>query len=542
MLLLVLAPVPAAAHAVLVEAAPARNEVLPEPPAQIRLLFNEPVTADFNPIAVYNSRGERVDRGNGRVTHGNLRLVVADLPALPDGLYSVTYRVTSADGHVVSDTFAFTVGPPLASSTDKDEAAKVPRVPPAVGLTRGVMQAAALGLAGLTAFYVAVWPRSRSHTDGTDGDHAERVVRWLWGLALLLAASSLLDLAIYAVRASGEPLSAGLLWTALSRARAGRFFWARLGLSLLTAVCAQAATALMQRGAHAAAGKRGRLLWWAALALGLLTLMPLTGQSHAAATGRSMPLLADWLHMAAIAPWAGGLLGFVVLWPRRPGGRSGVPLSAVVSRFSRLAIVSVLVMGLTGLYAALLHVPDWNALLTTGYGRTLVLKLALLMPVLALGAVNLIRQGRGPFRRLVAAELLLVIAIVAVTGFLSSMPPAEAEAGLTAGPFSATQKVGEVSVTLHIDPAKYGYNKGIVTLTDAAGAPVTGASVGLRLSMPGHDMGPQNPEAVEQAPGEYVIEQIVFGMAGPWDVEVAILTAGGRELRTTFRLRVPTPL
>lgn len=554
--LLLTMPAVVSAHAVLVEAFPAKHDELEEPPTHIRLLFNEPVTADFNPVAVYNYRGERVDKGNGRVSHGNARLVVADLPELPDGLYSVTYRVTSADGHLVTDTYAFTIGEPLGAVVT-DEPPAVPQVPAAVGLTHGLTQAAALALAGLTSFFVLVW-RPLARTAGSLAGDAAVTVRALGWLALLLAASGLAELAIYAVRASGESLSIGLLGHALMYARAGRFFWMRSLLGGLAAVLATVAArtdgAANRHTSRRIAPASGHVLWWAAVAAGLVMLVALSRQSHAAATARQLPVLADWLHMAGISPWVGGLLGFVRLSSGRrrvalPQGAEGsaapvarVPLALAVPRFTRVAVVSVAVMGLTGTYGALLHVPDGSALVTTGYGRTLLLKLALLVPVLLLGAINMFRRGNGPFRRLVGVELALIVAIVGVTGFLSSMPPAEAEAGLTAGPYTATQSVGDVQVTLHIDPAKYGYNEGVVTLADSAGNPVTDASVGLRLSMPGHDMGPQNPEAVELEPGRYVVEQIVFGMGGPWDVEVAILTARGRELRTTFRLRVPTPL
>lgn len=545
---LVTAPASAFAHAVLVESVPARNDELPEPPRQIRLLFNEPVTADFNPVAVFDYRGERVDKRNGRVSHGNVRLVVADLPDLPVGMYTVTYRVTSADGHLVTDTFAFSIGTALPGTTGAEsEPATVPRIPPAVGLTHGLTQAAALGLAGLAVFFGLIWRPATASSGVSAAEDAVRARRALAVLALFLAASGLAELALYAVRASGEPLSAGLLWHALTETRAGRLFVARAGLGALTAVLATVGARLDRTAERRAV--TGTMFWAAAAVTGLLMLALLSRQSHAAATGRNLPLLADWLHMAAIAPWAGGLLGFVLLLPRHARlERTAAPTAGnvsvadIVGRFSRLAIVSVAVMGLTGLYAALLHVPDRQALVTTGYGRTLLLKLALLAPVLVLGLVNLLRRGRGRFRRLVAWELGLVATIVLVTGFLSSMPPAEAEAGLTAGPFAATQTVDGVNVTLEITPARYGYNEGVVTLTASDGSPLTDASVGLRLSMPGHEMGPQNPEAVEQGDGRYIVEQIVFGMGGPWDVEVAILTARGRELRTTFRLRVPTPL
>lgn len=101
---------PAFAHAQLAESEPSAGEVLAEGPEQVRLRFNEPVDAAFDPLKVYDSRGERVDEDDARADPEDARVVEAGLEeGLAEGTYTVEYRVTSIDGHVVEGAHDFAV-------------------------------------------------------------------------------------------------------------------------------------------------------------------------------------------------------------------------------------------------------------------------------------------------------------------------------------------------------------------------------------------------------------------------------------------------
>ena len=68
-----------------------------------------------------------------------------------------------------------------------------------------------------------------------------------------------------------------------------------------------------------------------------------------------------------------------------------------------------------------------ETVIDTPYGRALSLKQGLLIFLLVLGAQNLKLRGREPFGTLVRIELALAIAIFVATGFLTSLPPANAD-------------------------------------------------------------------------------------------------------------------
>jgi copper transport protein len=429
-----------------------------KPPDRVELRFSEPVDAEFSPLEVHNSEGERVDEHDARVDPEDARVVLADLEELPEGSYEVEWRVTSIDGHVVEGRYGFAVSDRAAHDNDAhgpagahDNAAHGGAGPRAEdrrtghadrGPTRehqgehsghsspgqlalmaeidhGFTLAATALLAGLAPFAALVWlPATREVGDGREAIRPFGLLAWI--LFYVLTVAGVGELSAYAMRGSGEPLSTELFREALFDTRVGAIWLARLGFGLLTAV---AITAAVRLGWVS--------LWWAAAGIGSMLLMTLTQLSHASAEGHFLPFLADWVHAMAAAIWMGGLLGFVVALFSGPldalaADRQAKLRERSVRRFSKVATTAVVVLASTGLYAILLHVPSLQALVATPYGRALLVKLGLLMFVLAIGAANFLLRGRGPFGRLVVVELLLALGLFIATGFLTTLPPASA--------------------------------------------------------------------------------------------------------------------
>lgn len=516
------------AHAVLVHTFPGQGQRLDKGPPWVEVQFNEPVTAAFTPMIVRDTQGQRMDAGDAEVDPLDPTRVSVSLKPLPEGLYTIVYRVTSLDGHPIEGTVAFTVGDAVVAERPGAPPA-VPEVPPAVSIVHGLTQGLSALLAGLITFLTVVWLPVAGPSPRW------RLSRWAAALALGLGALGLAEVSLYAVRASGETWSLPLLLTALTGTRVGELWLYRLLLG------AASGTALAALPRASSPWLRGLLLLPGA---GLLLTLSL--QSHAAASSDPWAVLVDWLHLAALAPWLGGLVGFVLVgWPalaaEPPAERSRL-LGELVRRFSRLATGAVLLLTLTGLYAARLHLPSLEALWTTDYGRSLLTKLLLLLPLLGLGGYNLLRRGKGTFRRAVAVELALMVGIFLAAGFLSSIPPAGVELALRRGPFEGSAQADGLTIGLNVSPARLGFNQAEIRLTRPDGSPEAGASTGLRLLMLEHDMGgTQSVEAVEVEPGLYRVDEMVLGMYGEWQVEVATLTRGGREIRYTFMVEVPAP-
>ena len=154
---------------------------------------------------------------------------------------------------------------------------------------------------------------------------------------------------------------------------------------------------------------------------------PLSGHAAAVEGWTTAALLADGLHVVAAGSWLGALAGLLYL------GRtaSTPPLLEVLGRFSVQARWSVTALVLTGAFASWLHLPAPQALLTSEWGRTLVLKLVLVSLMMGLGAWNWRRlsprlEEEGGGAALVRAswgEVGVGILVLVVTAVLSGTSP-----------------------------------------------------------------------------------------------------------------------
>jgi putative copper export protein/mono/diheme cytochrome c family protein/peroxiredoxin len=186
---------------------------------------------------------------------------------------------------------------------------------------------------------------------------------------------------------------------------------------------------------------RGQTLLLAGLALGVLGA---AGHSAAVEPSAAAAIAADIGHLLAGGVWAGALpaLALLLRAASREAGADARPYAVIASRrFSRAALLLVVMLLGTGVVIAIGQVGSIGALLGTGYGRLLLLKLALVLAALgaaALGRRRLLPKlggdaagvGRPAMRRLavsVSVEACCALAILAVVVLLGVSPPARHE-------------------------------------------------------------------------------------------------------------------
>jgi len=100
---------------------PAVDAVLATGPAQVSATFNEHLQTTFVAMTIVGPDGNLWSTGQPRVQGAVISIDV--MPLGPAGTYTVNYRVTSADGHVVSGSWPFHLttagtgrpGPPAAA-------------------------------------------------------------------------------------------------------------------------------------------------------------------------------------------------------------------------------------------------------------------------------------------------------------------------------------------------------------------------------------------------------------------------------------------
>lgn len=162
--LVVVAAVPASAHNSLVSTAPIADGAVDRTPERVVLTFDEPALALGTQIVVAGPAGP-VQVGSPQLVDNTVSQALQ--PGAPAGSYTVTWRVTSTDGHPISGSYAFTAAAAGAVSTTRaaPTAAPSPTTPdvdPAETPNRTMAALwIALGIALLAAAMLLRWRRRR---------------------------------------------------------------------------------------------------------------------------------------------------------------------------------------------------------------------------------------------------------------------------------------------------------------------------------------------------------------------------------------------
>lgn len=106
-----LAAGPAMAHAHLQNSAPAADAVVAAP-STVEATFTEPLEPRFSSLKIQDSKGQLVATSSTHLAADNPRRLIIDLPALPDGQYTVLWRAASVDTHTTEGRFTFMIGKP----------------------------------------------------------------------------------------------------------------------------------------------------------------------------------------------------------------------------------------------------------------------------------------------------------------------------------------------------------------------------------------------------------------------------------------------
>jgi methionine-rich copper-binding protein CopC len=150
------------AHATLVSADPANGSMLAGPPDHVELVFSENVGRPAA-LAVLDSAGNEVEGGELQVLDDTINRTYDPATFEPD-VYTVSYQVTSADGHPISGTLTFMVHgegqsaapvSPVSSNSTTDAA-------PAAVISLAVLLAAGLGAALLLVKRLVTLPDSNA--------------------------------------------------------------------------------------------------------------------------------------------------------------------------------------------------------------------------------------------------------------------------------------------------------------------------------------------------------------------------------------------
>jgi copper transport protein len=418
--LMLLFPGISEAHAILLRSDPAKDAVLPVAPDQVRMWFSETLNPALSTAVVVNGANVHVDMGFAQVsTDDPTEMDVTLKPNLPPAVYVVVWRTDSNDdGHILTGSFLFTVARPDGT---------VPTLSPGTNPGANALGGSSLSgqytgqLDGPTFFNLVMitlvelgavfwvgasfWqifvlrPSAEDHaqleeTNRQVQQRFERRFALPTLLVLLLANIGVLVGQAISVTGGnwGSAFAPTLLVSLVTSGRFGTFWLMRIVVILLALRLALYPWQLKQRPQRV-----NTLLSWANLILGLALFIAITMSGHAAAVSQNVviyALLADWLHLGAAALWVGGMLyiaaSYLPVQRKLSIPERAHSLISVLPYYSPWAITGIVIMAVTGPFSATVHLASWEQLLSTAYGRALVVKVLLVGGLLLTSAIHVL--------------------------------------------------------------------------------------------------------------------------------------------------------
>jgi copper transport protein len=547
---------PVHAHAVLARSTPAANATVPSTPPELRLWFTEAVEPKFSSITLHDSNGAVINLPASQIDATDTKQMFVHPGALANGLYTVAWQVVSAaDGHHTEGSFAFIIGAGTVTPTALGDVTE--KIPWAAALIRWINLlgiALAVGALGFVGF---VWQPAQEEPDALS---ERRLQALIWIGWLLLGVSGLLMLLMQTATVTGSSLGAALGNPALGQVvrstRFGLLWSARMALWALMG------------GILWLAGQNLRLRWLALL-LGTAILALHSLYSHAAAAQSAwLAILNDGLHLWLMALWSGGLLQFLVVSGALRQQRRGraASLGRLTSYFSNYARICVVGLILTGIYSAWLQVGSWEGVQNTLYGRQLLTKLILFLPLLGIAAVNLLvtqqrLQARqeiwvGRLRGFIGAEVMLAIAILGVVGIMTSINPArntlaqqvaaqaQAQAPIPT-PIFQMQMLEDTNlhVQLTVLPGWVGENTFRIALSSLdTNIPITNATlIRLRFTQQANNIGQSELRITQPEKDLYTVKGANLSAPGDWKIRMTIQRPDQFDSVVDFDLAVTAP-
>jgi copper transport protein len=487
----------ASAHAVLISVTPADGSVLAVQPAAVELRFNEPVTAGA--VTLIDARGRT--RDDARVNAARETISIALPAGLPQGSQVVSYRVISGDGHPVAGSMVFSIGTPSATA-----------VPTSGDPVRdGLIWLARIGLylglfAGVGGVFFLCWIAQVASAQDT-----------VLGALVLGLVAAVASLGLLGLDLLGLPTSA-LFTAAPWRVVAGTGFTVSVliaGAGMIVGIVAlQISNEVVARALAAVA-----------LACAGLTL---TASGHAAtASPALLARAAIFMHGTAIAFWLGALMPLAILVGHAKGG--ALP---ALNMFSRIAVPVVALLALSGVALSIVELETPSALVETGYGVVLLVKLVLVTGLLTLAALNRMRLvpalaadggASRPLRRSILLECATALAVLGVVALWRFTPPPRSV--LPETPLAVHIHSDKAMFQVLISPGKAGQDDFVLQLMNGDGSSFHAKEARLTLSLPGRGVADMEHQASLGSDGYWHVRKVPLPLPGHWHRRIDALVS-----------------
>ncbi len=542
------------AHAQLLGTSPLSGSTVAKQPAEVIFEFNQAVGGTLGAVRVYNAQGQEVDNLDVGHPEGHQHWMGVGLkPGLPDGTYTGTYKVISADTHIVYGGLVFNIGhagaPPkftVAGLIGRGESGEATKL--AFGVVRALDYVSlALGIGGLV-FLVWAWLPAVAVVEEDDARNEasrafQRRLELLFAIAIVLGiAVGVLGILLQGASAAGVSLWASAKGSIVNNTLKSRFgeVWAARTLVwvALGGVLAMSRSRWSRARGHARVSARV-CMTAAALGACFLAVTPALSGHPSVQGPRGVFFPVDVVHVLGASVWVGGIACLLLALPAATRKLEGPMrtrlLLATLARFSPPALACAIAIAITGVVQAYIDVRSFEGLFHSTYGALVIVKAILLLVLICFGWVNrsrvipalrrLVSRGESPGRDGVAArrsmrrELVVMASVFGVTAALVGYAP---PIDLAGGPFSTVALLGPAELEMTVEPAKVGLNTVHIYLIDAkTGAQFTATKeFTVTAKLPAKSIGPLPLKANLAGPGHYVLSSTVLSPGGTWQLLV----------------------
>ena len=526
---------PALAHGYIVRAIPENRATLERAPTRLQYWFSEALEPEFSSVTLGDQSGAVLAQGG--IDPNNDALMTLQVPPdLPDGAYLVDMRLAFAsDGHVVAETRVFFVGEEVSGVVGSQSGYEVN---PLEVAWRTLLYASLTLLMGTAALYTYVllpaWGSGQYVSGGLPPRVMHRLNR-IFGAALVLAfAGNILAIAqqsmVFFNTGLNEVVSQGLWQVVRIGSRFGDVWTARLILLALAGVLFGLSIYWRLERPRTVRAFWNANVWVAAL---LVSTFSVT--SHAAGSLRLtwVAVLVDWGHVLAVGAWAGGLAALALVLPTAlqpyTGDARRLALLAVLRKFSRLVMMALAVVVATGIYSAFNWIYQPSDVTQTGWGVSLLVKLALIGGLLLVGGLHFLASNPERFQTWSARvergvnlahtlrlEAFLALIVLAAAAFLSASAVPE-PTFLTENVVApnATQTVDDLTIHATLSPGGPGVNT-LDVVVERDGQPLDNLPVSLQVVNPARDWRSAWQEIPAAGNGLYITTGADIDRDGHW--------------------------
>ncbi|HLJ33270.1 MAG TPA: CopD family protein [Ktedonobacteraceae bacterium] len=329
------------------------------------------------------------------------------------------------------------------------------------------------------------------------------------------------------------------------------------------------------------------------LLLGAILFIAMSISGHASVVTdnfQTYAVIVDWFHLVAAALWVGSMMyiatTYLPVLQRRSLPEQVYSLITTLPYYARLAIVGIVILAVTGIFSAQVHLTASQQLLDTAYGRTLIVKSVLVVVLLITSISHLfflrprlakeynkylfakeriqfhqvnqvklreerLTQHKQRLTTILRWEPLLGVAILLCVGLMSvfggtlsatttGQQPQQPTTSKSST-YNATVQTtdNKFTVKLNVNPNRFGTNVFTVTVVDnSTGKATTSVSVSLFTTMLDMDMGTDSVALQANGKGEFSASGNL-SMGGNWEIRIAIHTPDGTLHEARIKLFTP---